>query len=120
MESIMEKKKGIIKKMFSLFKKKIEDKKIEPGEKIETKEHRVVDSTDRATDKVTTFRTAGRTIGRVRTSEDDDSSFGLAEIGNIAMNGVVIVMGGTVMAIAGTASVGYHLVEWLIGSSDGF
>jgi hypothetical protein len=71
----MEEKKGIIKKMFSFFKKETDDKKIEAGKKIEsdvkiiTNERRAVDSIDRATDKVATVRTArktGRTDGEMK------------------------------------------------------
>ena len=63
----MEKKNGVIKRMFSFFKKKVDDKKIETsektktGEKTKTKERSVVDSTDRTTDKVATVRTARKT-----------------------------------------------------------
>ena len=63
----MEEKKGVIKKMFSFFKKEIDDKKIETGKKIErdvkiiTNERRTVDSTDRTTDKVAKVRTARKT-----------------------------------------------------------
>ena len=63
----MEEKKGVIKKMFSFFKKENDDKKIETGKKIETdvkiitNERRSVDSTDRTTDKVAKVRTARKT-----------------------------------------------------------
>ena len=57
----MEEKKGVIKKMFSFFKKEIDDKKIETEVKIITNERRTVDSTDRTTDKVAKVRTARKT-----------------------------------------------------------
>ena len=57
----MEEKKGVIKKMFSFFKKEIDDKKIETDVKIITNERRTVDSTDRTTDKVAKVRTARKT-----------------------------------------------------------
>ena len=57
----MEKKNGVIKRMFSFFKKKVGDKKIETSEKTKTKERSVVDSTDRITDKVAMVRTARKT-----------------------------------------------------------
>ena len=63
----MEEKKGIIKKMFSVFKKKADDKKIETVKKIETdktivkNERRVRNLADRTTDKAAMVRTAGRT-----------------------------------------------------------
>lgn len=57
----LEKGKGIMKKMFSFFKKKTDDKKIETGGKIETKERKVVDSLDRIADKVATIRVSKKT-----------------------------------------------------------
>ena len=68
----MEEKKGIIKKMFSVFRKKADDKKIETVKKIETdktivkNERRVRNLADRTTDKAAMVRTAERTEGEMK------------------------------------------------------
>lgn len=117
----MEKKKGFIKKMFSFYKKKVDDKKIETGrkieagKKIETKATRAVAAANDIANKMATVRAAKTTV---RTSEDVDSSFGLADLGGIAITGIVIVATGTIVAVAGTAYGGYQLLKWLSGLSS--
>lgn len=100
----MKKKKGILKKMFSFFRKKVEDEKIETGRKIEKKIIKVASPVDDIIYEMDTV--------------NDDSSFGISNLVDIAVTGTVIVTVGIATVVVGVASGGYEILNWLTSSSD--
>lgn len=100
----MKKKKGVIKRMFSFFRKKVEDEKIETGRKIEKKIIKVATPVD---DIIYEMDTVNK-----------DSSFGISNLVDIAVTGTVIVTVGIATVVVGVASGGYEILNWLTGSSD--
>ena len=100
----MKKKNGVIKKIFSFFRKKVEDEKIETGRKIEKKIIKVATPVDDIIYEMDTV--------------NDNRSFGISNLVDAAVTGTVVVTVGIVTVVVGIASGGYQVLNWITGSSD--